>query len=136
MSPRSRYIVGIDLGTTHTVAAYLDTARSGPEQDDPAAPPPVPAPEPPAPVDHAASPSSKPTAGWAELRRSMRELGVSRFVVEGEPGGRVRFHCLIPVAGSRAVAQHFEAEADDEFQAAEVALRRVTLWRATESPGP
>ncbi len=27
MSTRSRYIVGIDLGTTHTVAAYLDTHK-------------------------------------------------------------------------------------------------------------
>ena len=112
-------------------------ARQEHSSGDPAAPPPVPAPEPPAPGDDAEAPAnSRPPAGWAELRRSMRELGVSRFVIEGEPGGRVRFHCLIPVAGSRAVAQHFEAEADDEFQAAEVALRRVTLWRATEAPGP
>ncbi len=108
-----------------------------PEDRESATPPPVPAPEPPAPVGDAEAPANlKPPAGWAELRRSMRELGVSRFVIEGEPGGRVRFHCLIPVAGSRAVAQHFEAEADDELQAAEVALRRVTLWRATEAPGP
>ena len=24
----------------------------------------------------------------------------------GEPGGRVRFHCVIPLAGRRAVGQH------------------------------
>jgi hypothetical protein len=64
----------------------------------------------------------------------MRELGVARYGLEGEPGGRVRFHCLIPLAGRRAVAQQFEAEADDEIEAAQTALRRVALWRATEPP--
>jgi molecular chaperone DnaK (HSP70) len=34
MSQRSRYIVGIDLGTTHTVAAYLDSKAI--EEDAPA----------------------------------------------------------------------------------------------------
>jgi hypothetical protein len=66
----------------------------------------------------------------------MTALGVSRYGIEGEPNGRVRFHCVIPLAGRRAVAQQFEAEGDDEMQAAEVALRRVALWRATENPGP
>jgi len=72
---------------------------------------------------------------WAEIRRKMRELGVSRYGIEGEPGGRVRFHCIIPVAGRRAVGQHFEAEGDDELQAAATTLRRVALWRATDTPG-
>ena len=39
MSSRSRYLVGIDLGTTHTVAAYLDTA--GLNEDAPAPAPTV-----------------------------------------------------------------------------------------------
>jgi hypothetical protein len=73
------------------------------------------------------------TGEWAEVRRSMRELGVSRYGIEGEPGGRVRFHCVIPLAGQRAVGQHFEAEGDDELAAARSALRRVALWRATEA---
>jgi hypothetical protein len=64
----------------------------------------------------------------------MRDLGVRFYWVEGEPDGPVRFRCVIPVAGKAAVAQHFEAEADDVFQAAETALRRVALWRATSSP--
>ena len=74
-------------------------------------------------------------ADWLELRRTMRALGVSRYGLEGEPGGRVRFHCVIPLAGRRAVGQHFEAEGDDDLQAAQATLRRVALWRAAENEG-
>jgi hypothetical protein len=63
----------------------------------------------------------------------MQTLGISRFTIEGQPGGRVVFSCLIPVAGRQAVAQRFEAEGDDGFRAARAALRRVALWRATQS---
>ncbi len=35
MSAHSRYIVGIDLGTTHTVAAYLDTQSMDPDEAPP-----------------------------------------------------------------------------------------------------
>jgi len=72
---------------------------------------------------------------WASVRRAMRDLGVSRYGVEGEPGGVARFHCVIPLAGRRAVGQHFEAEGPDDLQAAKAALRRVALWRATEGAG-
>ncbi len=78
------------------------------------------------------SPSS--IADWTELRRKMSALGVARYGFEGEPSGRVRFHCVIPLAGRRAVGQQFEAEGDNEFEAARTALRRVALWRATEPP--
>jgi hypothetical protein len=71
-------------------------------------------------------------ADWAALSRRMQALGVSRFTIEGRPGGRVVFSCLIPIAGRQAVAQRFEAEGEDGFQAARAALRRVTLWRATQ----
>ena len=71
-------------------------------------------------------------ADWPGVRRSLSALGVARYGVEGETGGRVRFHCVIPLAGRRAVGQYFEAEGDDEFQAARAAIRRVALWRATE----
>ena len=81
------------------------------------------------------TPSSDP-ADWQEVRRALKVRGVSRYGTDGEPGGRVRFHCLIPLAGRRAVGQHFEAEGDDEFQAARAALRRVALWRATEGQTP
>jgi hypothetical protein len=77
-------------------------------------------------------PEPRPAGDWAELRRQMRALGVARYGIEGEPGGRVRFHCLIPLVGRRAVGQQFEAEGNDEIQAAQAALRRVALWRATE----
>jgi hypothetical protein len=66
----------------------------------------------------------------------MRALGVARYGIEGEPGGKVRFHCLIPLAGRRAVGQQFEAEGNDEIQAAQAALKRVALWRATEGEPP
>ena len=136
---RESAVPGARSGDSRPPVSTRPIAVRGQPGDDRAAPPSVPAPEPPSPgvdAEAPANPNPKVPAGWAELRRSMRELGVSRFGIEGEPGGRVRFHCLIPVAGSRAVAQHFEAEADDEFQAAEVALRRVTLWRASEAPVP
>lgn len=88
----------------------------------------------PAAVASSSAPAAPRSSGdWSEIRRKMRELGVTRYGMEGEPGGRVRFHCIIPVAGKRAVGQHFEAEGDDEIQAATTMLRRVTLWRATES---
>ena len=69
---------------------------------------------------------------WATLARKMQALGVSRFTIEGQPGGRVVFSCLIPLAGRQAVAQRFEAEGEDALQAARAALRRVALWRAAQ----
>jgi hypothetical protein len=84
--------------------------------------------------DEPAAVPSEP-ADWAGVRDTMRTLGVSRFGVEGEPAGRVRFYCVIPLAGRRAVGQHFEAEADDALQAARAALKRVALWRASEPAG-
>ena len=74
---------------------------------------------------------------WVDLRHKLQSLGVTRYTIEGEPGGRVVFSCLIPLAGRQAVSQRFEAEGDDEFQAAQVAIRRISLWRATRtSPSP
>jgi hypothetical protein len=69
---------------------------------------------------------------WAVVERKMQSLGVSRYTIEGEPGDRVVFSCLIPVAGRQAIAQRFEAEGDDMVQAAQAALRRIALWRATQ----
>ena len=59
-------------------------------------------------------------------------MGVSKYWVEGAPGGAVTFRCLVPSAGDNAVGQQFEAEGDDELRAAESALRRVAVWQATE----
>jgi hypothetical protein len=69
---------------------------------------------------------------WTVLQQKLQALKVSRFTIEGEPGGRVLFACLIPLAGRQAVAQRFEAEADDVIQAVQATLRRIALWRATQ----
>lgn len=89
-------------------------------------------------ADSATSPApvnAAPT-DWASVRRAMKSLGVARYGIEGDPIGRVRFHCVIPLAGRRAVGQYFEAEGDDDLQAAQAALKRVALWRATEADTP
>ena len=70
---------------------------------------------------------------WSALRTRMKKLGVTRYGVDGTPGGQARFHCVVPLAGDGAVAQHFEAEADDACRAAEMTLNRIALWRATEA---
>jgi hypothetical protein len=69
---------------------------------------------------------------WAILERKMQSLGVSRYMMDGEPGSRVVFSCLIPLAGRQAVSQRFEAEGDDMVHATQAALRRIALWRATQ----
>jgi hypothetical protein len=70
---------------------------------------------------------------WEMIMRKMQTLGVSRFTIEGETGGRVVFSCLIPLAGRQAVAQRFEAEGNSLNQAAQAALRRIALWRAAQA---
>ena len=82
------------------------------------------------------APAAAPARDWPSIRRRMRVLGVSRYELEGTPEGRARFRCLIPLAGKRAVGQQFEGEGDDDLAAAEAALRRVALWRATEVTPP
>ncbi len=98
--------------------------------------PPIPTPEGPAKTDRAVAHAGGSAAprDWAGLRKRMVALGVARYWVEGEPGGPCRFRCVIPTAGGQAVGQHFEAEGDDDFHAAEAAMRRVVLWKATEAP--
>ena len=94
-------------------------------------PPAAPLPSPAA-TGPAASTSS--VGDWAILRRKMQSLGVTHYTIDGQPGGRVNFSCLIPLAGRQAVSQRFEAEGDDEFQAAQAAMRRIALWRAAREP--
>jgi hypothetical protein len=89
--------------------------------------------------DPAVEPASRQVGAaqdWGNLRRRMKDLGITRYEIEGDPSGRSRFRCLIPLAGRRAVGQQFEGEGDDDFQAADAALRRVALWRATEASAP
>jgi hypothetical protein len=71
---------------------------------------------------------------WVRLESLMQSLGISHFVIEGEPSGRVIFACLIPLAGQQAVTQRFEANGENVIQAAHAALHRVILWQATELP--
>ena len=85
-------------------------------------------------LDTSAEATSGASRDWAEVRQRLKGLGVSRYTIDGEIDGRVRFSCVIPMDGLRAVGHHFEAEGDDEFQAIEATIRRITLWRATE-PG-
>jgi hypothetical protein len=84
----------------------------------------------------AAVPAASTTSvgDWAILRRKMQSLGVTHYTIDGQPGGRVVFSCLIPLAGRQAVSQRFEAEGDDDFLAAQAAMRRIALWRATREP--
>lgn len=109
--------------------------RPAPAAPAPASPAPMPAPQPmPQPQPGSGRPGD---AEWATLARKMQEMGISRYTIEGQPGGRVVCSCLIPLAGRHAVAQRFEAEGDDAVQAARAALRRVALWRASQpSPSP
>jgi hypothetical protein len=86
------------------------------------------------------SPSVPKTDGvrhddWEIIVHKMQTLGVSRFSVEGEAGGRVVFSCLIPLAGKQAVTQRFEAEAGDPVTAAQAAFRRIALWRGAQVGG-
>ena len=76
------------------------------------------------------------TDSWAILEHRMEILGVTRYTMDGTPGGRVVFSCLIPLAGRQAVAQRFEGEGDDIMQAAQMALRRIALWRASPPSPP
>jgi len=110
-------------------------APAPPEGLAPPAPTPAPAPSP-SPSSPSPAPNRPGDDDWATLARKMQVLGVSRFAIEGQPGGRVVFSCLIPLAGRQAVAQRFEAEGEDAPQAARAALRRVALWRAAQSSQP
>jgi hypothetical protein len=91
------------------------------------------------PVDSPTPTSKAPMSGtdsWVVLERKMQSLGVARYTMDGEPGGRVVFSCSIPLAGHQAVTQRFEAEGDDIIHAAQATLRRIALWRASQPPSP
>ena len=100
----------------------------------PSIPPPIPPFADPEVASASSAGDDEPEGSWAMLAEKLRERGVRRFAVEGEPGGTVRFRCEVPVSGLESVSQQFEAEGDDPFEAAEAAMRRIDLWRATEGP--
>jgi hypothetical protein len=73
------------------------------------------------------------TGNWTAMRQRFQVLGITRYWIEGEPTGMVRFRCVVPHEGQKAISQQFEGEGADDFAAAEAALRRLALWKATES---
>jgi len=138
--PASKAPDGAGRGEPRTAStnAAGDAPDPAPSAADPAPRPPeaTPASTAPANAGPAARSNATSPGDWAQVRRTMVALGVARYGIEGEPGGRARFYCVIPLAGRHAVGQHFEAEGDDALQAAQVALRRVALWLAAEAPKP
>ena len=115
--PRVRLVK--DRGPT-TDPAVANTGAPGPSD-----PPPLDGPLP-------SSPAVAVPAGWSSLRARMKTLGVTKFWVEGSPAGAATFRCVAALDKAGASPRQFEAEGDDEFQAADSALRRVAVWRAAE----
>ena len=109
-----------------TLAGLLPANPPGSGQSSP------PLSAPPKALESGRKPGASRNEDWMILERKMQSLGVTRYSVEGEPGGKVVFSCLIPIAGRQAVTQRFEAEGDDLTQATRATLRRITLWRATQ----
>lgn len=82
------------------------------------------------PVVNIANPRS---GDWVTLRKQLAAHGVARYRIEVDLEGKARFSCVIPFPSSKSVGQHFEAESDDEFLAAETVLKRIMLWKASEN---
>ncbi len=80
----------------------------------------------------ASAPAPDSGVGWPMIRKRMRAMGVKKYWVEGTPSGTVTFRCVVPVPGQEAVSQQFEADGEDDLEAAEVALRRASLWQAAQ----
>jgi hypothetical protein len=78
----------------------------------------------------APSQSTEAYTAWTRIRQKLRTLGVTRYTFEGNPNGHVSFRCVIPLAGRQAVSEQFEGEGDDELQAVQIAIRRISLWQA------
>ncbi len=83
-------------------------------------------------MNRALDPAPASKTDWAEIRRLLAEQGVRHYWIDAEPAGGARVRCVIPLAGEHAVGQQFEAEGDDELQAAEAVLKRIALWKAVE----
>jgi hypothetical protein len=117
-----------------TTPAILDSLAALLPVDSPTPTSPLP-PSSPSEVSNSKAPVSG-TDSWVVLERKMQSFGVARYTIDGEPGGRVVFSCLIPLAGRQAITQRFEAEGDDIIHAAQATLRRIALWRASQPPSP
>jgi hypothetical protein len=126
-SPPSHPDSNVAPAILDTLAALLPSSPPSSDPSPPSSPSPLPQP-----VTSARKLAADGNEDWVILERKLQSLGVSRYTMEGEPGGRVVFSCLIPLAGRQAVSQRFEAEGDDLVQAARATLRRIALWRATQ----
>lgn len=78
-----------------------------------------------------AGPAGAGSKRWGAIDQRLRALGVQRFWIEGEPGQPIRFRCVVPLVGRTAMSQMFEAEGADLESAAEVVVKRITIWRAS-----
>lgn len=91
-------------------------------------------------LSHSGSQEAGGSAGedtqWGSLRHTMQVVGVTQYTITGSPSGRVKIVCSIPMAGRQAVSQSFEADGNNEFEAARTAIRRITLWQATHDRAP
>jgi hypothetical protein len=69
------------------------------------------------------------------LLAKLRELGVAAYALEPWGGDRklFRFHCEMPLAGSDAITQQFEAIAADPQQSVAQVVADVTNWHASRS---
>ncbi|MGC8642521.1 MAG: hypothetical protein ACP5XB_21915, partial [Isosphaeraceae bacterium] len=75
-------------------------------------------------------------AQWSSLRHKMQVLGVTEYTITGNPSSRARIVCLIPFAGRQGIAQRFEAEGSNEFEATRSAIRKITLWQVSRDRAP
>jgi hypothetical protein len=69
------------------------------------------------------------------LLAKLRELGVAAYALEPWGGDRTlfRFHCEMPLAGSDAITEQFEAIAADPQQSVAQVVADVTNWHASRS---
>jgi hypothetical protein len=65
----------------------------------------------------------------------MKSLGVAKYWIEGTPDGKACFRCVIP-RGGEGQDLAFESTGRNELDAAESALRRVGIWKATNDMHP
>lgn len=77
--------------------------------------------------------TASPSPTWSELKSRMVQLGVSRYWLEGDAQGHVYFRCVVPITDRGAVGEIFEAEGEEVLGTVDAALRRIVVWRATES---
>jgi hypothetical protein len=69
------------------------------------------------------------------LLAKLRELGVAAYALEPWGGDRrlFRFHCEMPLAGSDAITEQFEAIAADPQQSVSQVVSDVTNWHASRT---